>query len=35
MGIETTIWDITNGKSDEQLKKDGWYNCNLEDVLKE
>lgn len=34
LGIEAKIWDMTNGKTDEQLKKEGWYNCDLEDVFK-
>lgn len=34
MGIDAKIWDMTNGKTDEQLKKEGWYNCDLEDVFR-
>ena len=34
MGINAKIWDMTNGKTDEQLKKEGWYNCDLEDVFR-
>ena len=34
LGIDAHIWDMTNGKSDEQLKLDGWYNCDLEDVFR-
>lgn len=31
-GIDAKIWDLTNGKSDLQLKNEGWYNCDLEDI---
>ena len=34
LGIEAKVWDMTNGKSDDQLKKEGWYNCDLEDVFR-
>ena len=34
LGIDAHVWDMTNGKSDEQLKLDGWYNCDLEDVFR-
>tara|TARA_R110002073_G_scaffold57778_4_gene146614 strand:- start:4130 stop:5092 length:963 start_codon:yes stop_codon:yes gene_type:complete len=33
-GIKAKIWDMTNGKTDKQLKKEGWYNCDLEDVFR-
>jgi len=35
LGIDAHIWDMTNGKSDEQLKLEGWYNCDLEDVFRD
>lgn len=35
LGIEAKLWDMTNGKLDEQLKEEGWYNCDLEDVFRE
>lgn len=35
LGIDAKIWDMTNGKTDEQLKREGWYNCDLEDVFRE
>lgn len=34
MGINTTIWDMTNGKTDSQLKIEGLYNNDLEDVFR-
>ena len=34
LGIEAKVWDMTNGKTDVQLKKEGWYNCDLEDVFR-
>lgn len=33
ISVGANIWHITDGKSDEQLKTDGDYNCDLEDVL--
>lgn len=33
IGIEAKIWDMTNGKSNDQLKKEGLYNCDLEDII--
>ncbi len=35
LGIDAHIWDMTKGKSDTQLKKEGSYNCDLEDVFRE
>lgn len=35
LGIDAHIWDMTNGKSDEQLKLEGWYNCDLEDIFRD
>ncbi len=35
MGIHVKIWDLTEGKTDEQLKLDGVYNNDLEDVFRE
>lgn len=34
LGINAKIWDMTNGKTDEQLKLEGWYNCDLEDFFR-
>jgi hypothetical protein len=34
LGINASIWDMTDEKSDEQLKLDGVYNCDLEDVFR-
>jgi hypothetical protein len=34
LGINASIWDMTDEKSDEQLKLDGAYNCDLEDVFR-
>lgn len=34
LGIDAKVWDMTNSKSDEQLKKEGWYNCDLEDIFR-
>lgn len=33
--VEVKIWDMTNGKSDQQLKEEGIYNCDLEDVFRQ
>ncbi len=35
MNIEAHIWDMTEGKTDEQLKKEGIYEYDLEDILKD
>ena len=34
MGINVKIWDMTNGKTDEQLKAEDLYNNDLEDVFR-
>tara|TARA_R110001592_G_scaffold352878_1_gene651175 strand:+ start:6067 stop:6231 length:165 start_codon:yes stop_codon:yes gene_type:complete len=34
LGINAKIWDMTKGKTDHQLKEEGWYNCDLEDFLR-
>jgi hypothetical protein len=34
MGINAKIWDMTCGKTDQQLKEEGLYNCDLEDVIR-
>lgn len=34
MGINVKIWDMTDGKTDEQLKNQGIYNDDLEDVFR-
>ncbi|WP_139956048.1 DUF6371 domain-containing protein [Flavicella sediminum] len=33
--IQATIWDMTEGKSDAQLKEENKYNSDLEDLLSE
>ncbi|WP_157588819.1 DUF6371 domain-containing protein [Psychroserpens burtonensis] len=33
LGVEANIWDMTEGKTDKQLKIEGIYNCDLEDLL--
>jgi hypothetical protein len=35
MGINAKVWDMTDGKTDEQLKTEGIYNNDLEDVFRE
>lgn len=35
IGIDAKIWDMTSGKSDEQLNLEGYYNCDLEDIFRE
>lgn len=32
--VSISIWDMTNGKTDNQLKQEGLYNCDLEDVFR-
>ena len=34
LNINVNVWDMTNGRSDEQLKNDGVYNQDLEDLLR-
>lgn len=34
MGINVKIWDMTEGKTDEELKLEGIYNCDLEDWFR-
>ena len=34
LGINAKIWDMTNGKTDVQLKSEGIYNNDLEDVFR-
>lgn len=34
LGVDAKVWDMTNGKTDDQLKKEGSYNCDLEDVFR-
>jgi hypothetical protein len=33
--INAKILDMTSGLSDDQLKQDGWYNADVEDVLRQ
>ncbi len=35
LGVNAKIWDMTNGRNDEELKKDGIYNCDLEDFFRQ
>ena len=35
LGINASVWDMTEGKTDQQLKEEGLYNCDLEDVFRE
>lgn len=35
LGINAKIWDMTDGKTDQQLKEEGIYNNDLEDVLRD
>ena len=34
MGINVWVWDMTEGETDEKLKKEGIYNNDLEDVFR-
>ena len=34
LGINAKVWDMTEGKSDEELKTEGIYNNDLEDVFR-
>jgi hypothetical protein len=34
MGIDAKIWDMTEGKTDEELKNEGIYNNDLEDLFR-
>ncbi|MCL9807176.1 hypothetical protein NAT51_16705 [Flavobacterium amniphilum] len=34
LGINVKIWDMTEGKTDEQLKLEEIYNNDLEDVFR-
>ncbi|GAA4762885.1 MULTISPECIES: DUF6371 domain-containing protein [Flavobacterium] len=34
LGINVKIWDMTEGKTDEQLKLEGVYNNDLEDIFR-
>ena len=34
LGYNLTLWDMTNGKTDEQLKNEGIYNSDLEDLFR-
>ncbi|WP_028871412.1 DUF6371 domain-containing protein [Psychroserpens burtonensis] len=34
IGIDAKLWDMTNGKSDAELKLEGVYNDDLEDVFR-
>lgn len=35
LGINAKIWDMTNSKTDKELKSEGLYNCDLEDFFRE
>jgi hypothetical protein len=32
---DATIWDLSKGMNDDKLKERGYYNCDLEDFLKD
>ena len=34
MEINIKIWDMTEGKTDAELKLEANYNCNLEDIFR-
>ncbi|MGG5486910.1 DUF6371 domain-containing protein [Gaetbulibacter sp. PBL-D1] len=34
MGVFAKIWDLTNGRSDDELKKEGVYGNDLEDIFR-
>jgi len=34
IGVNASVWDMTNGRTDEQLELDGDYKCDLEDVFR-
>jgi hypothetical protein len=34
IGITSSVWDMTEGKTDQELKNEGFYNCDLEDVFR-
>jgi hypothetical protein len=34
MGINAKVWDMTEGKTDDELKSEGLYNNDLEDVFR-
>jgi hypothetical protein len=34
-GIDIKLWDMTNGKTDDQLNQEGIYNNDLEDFFRE
>ena len=34
IGVNANLWDMTKGRSDEELERDGIYNCDLEDVFR-
>jgi len=34
LGINAKIWDMTESKTDDQLKVEGIYNNDLEDVFR-
>jgi hypothetical protein len=34
INIEATIWDLSKGMNDDELKEKEYYNCDLEDFLR-
>tara|TARA_R110002033_G_C3897081_1_gene239711 strand:- start:7665 stop:8177 length:513 start_codon:yes stop_codon:yes gene_type:complete len=34
LNIKAKVFDMSNNKDDNELKKTGWYNCDIEDVLR-
>ena len=35
INIDATIWDLSKGMNDDELKEKGYYNLDLEDILRE
>jgi hypothetical protein len=33
--VNAQIFDMTSGLNDDQLKEQGWYNADIEDVLRD
>jgi hypothetical protein len=34
LGIKASVWDMTEGKTNQELKDEGLYNCDLEDIFR-
>jgi hypothetical protein len=35
LNIDASIWDLSKGMNDDELKEKGYYNCDLEDFLRD